>query len=72
MTEKQENFIGNIKCKQLNVDVIKFFKEVLKTDVKKKVTKGQASDAIQKLNEYQANKSLIPDSITGYDSDWRN
>ena len=72
MTEKQENFIGNIKCKQLNVDVIKFFKEVLKVDIKKKVTKGQASDAIQKLNEYQANKSLIPDSITGYDSDWRN
>ena len=72
MTEKQENFIGNIKCKQLNVDVVKFFKEVLNVDVKKKVNKGQASEAIKKLNEYQATKSLIPDSILGYDSEWRN
>ena len=72
MTEKQENFIGDIKCKQLNIDVVAFFKDVFNINVKRKVSKGQASDAIQKLNDYQQDKSLIPDSIKGFKSDWRN
>ena len=72
MTGKQENFIGNIKCKQLNIDVVKFFKDVFDINVKRKVSKGQARDAIDKLNDYQQDKSLIPDSIKGFKSDWRN
>ena len=70
MTDKQENFI-DVKCKQLNLNVAEFFKEVFDVNVKRKVDKGQASSAIQKLNDFQQDKSLIPDSITAYLSDCR-
>jgi len=70
MTDPQANFV-DAKCKQLNLNVAEFFKEVFDVNVKRKVDKGQASLAIQKLNDYQQDKSLIPDSITAYLSDWR-
>ena len=71
MTDPQANFI-DVKCKQLNLNVVEFFKEVFDVNVKRKVDKGQASAAIQKLNDFQADKSLIPDSINSYLSDWRD
>lgn len=71
MTDPQANFI-DVKCKQLNLNVAEFFKEVFEVNVKRNVNKGQASAAIQKLNDFQQDKSLIPDSITAYQSDWRN
>ena len=71
MTDPQANFI-DVKCKQLNLNVAEFFKEVFDINVKRKVDKGQASSAIQKLNDFQQDKSLIPDSITAYLSDWRD
>lgn len=71
MTDPQANFI-DVKCKQLNLNVAEFFKEVFDVNVKRNVNKGQASAAIQKLNDYQQDKSLIPDSITAYEPDWRN
>ena len=71
MTDPQANFI-DVKCKQLGLSVADFFKEVFDVNVKRKVDKGQASAAIQKLNDFQQDKSLIPDSITAYLSDWRN
>lgn len=71
MTDPQANFI-DVKCKQLNLNVAEFFKEVFEVNVKRNVNKGQASAAIQKLNDYQQDKSLIPDSITAYEPDWRN
>jgi|MDTC01.3.fsa_nt_gb hypothetical protein len=76
MSDAQANFI-NVKCdpseaKGLNIDVIKFFKQVFDVNVKRKVTKGQASDAIKKLNAYQKNKNSIPEGISGYNPDWRN
>jgi hypothetical protein len=71
MTDPQANFI-DVKCKQLNLNVAEFFKEVFNVNIKRKVDKGQASAAIQKLNDYQQDKSLIPDSITAYLSDWRD
>ena len=71
MTDPQANFI-DAKCKQLNLSVVEFFKEVMDVNVKRKVDKGQASLAIQKLNDYQQDRSLIPDSITAYLSNWRN
>lgn len=71
MTDPQANFI-DVKCKQLNLNVAEFFKEVFDVNVKRNVNKGQASAAIQKLNDYQQDKSLIPDSITAYQPDWRN
>jgi hypothetical protein len=71
MTDPQANFI-DIKAKQLDINVTKFFKDVFKINVSRKVDKRQASDAIEKLNEYQGDKSLIPDSIFSYQNDWRS
>ena len=71
MTDPQANFI-DVKCKQLNLNVAEFFKEVFDVNVKRNLNKGQASSAIQKLNDFQQDKSLIPDSITAYLPDWRD
>jgi hypothetical protein len=70
MTDPQANFI-DVKCKQLDLNVEDFFKEVFKVNIKRKIDKGQASAAIQKLNDYQQDKSLIPSSITQYKPNWR-
>ena len=70
MTENQERFIDS-KCKQLDINAANLFKEVFNLSVSKKIDKKQASDAIQKLNEYQTNKNSIPNTISGYISDWR-
>ena len=71
MRDAQANFIDS-KCKQLNLNVAEFFNEVFDLNVKRKIDKRQASDAIKKLNDYQQDKSLIPDSITAYLAEWRN
>jgi hypothetical protein len=71
MTENQERFIDG-KSKQLDINPAKLFKDVFSLSVSRKIDKKQASDAIEKLNEYQQNKDLIPNSITGYQEDWRN
>lgn len=70
MTDPQANFIDS-KAKQLDVNVELFFKEVFDLSVKRKVDKRQASAAIEKLNEYQQDKDLIPKTILNYSSDWR-
>jgi hypothetical protein len=71
MTDPQANFI-DVKAKQLDINVAEFFKNVFTINVNRKVDKRQASDGIEKLNEYQQNKSLIPDSIFSYQNDWRS
>jgi hypothetical protein len=71
MSDAQANFI-DAKCSQLNLNVAEFFNEVFDLNVKRKIDKRQASDAIKKLNEYQQDKKLIPDSITPYIADWRS
>ena len=71
MTENQERFIDG-KSKQLDIHPAKLFKEVFNLSVSKKIDKKQASDAIEKINEYQQNRGSIPSSITGYQQDWRN
>lgn len=71
MTDTQANFI-DVKCSQLNIDVVNFFKTVFKINVKRKIDKRQASDAIKKLNQYQQDKSSIPESILNYSADWRS
>jgi hypothetical protein len=71
MSDAQANFI-DAKCSQLNLNVSEFFNEVFDLNVKRKIDKRQASDAIKKLNEYQQDKKLIPDSITAYIADWRS
>lgn len=70
MSDAQSNFI-DVKCKQLNIDGAKLFKEH-GVEVGKKVSKKVASDIIDSLNNYQRDKSLIPASITGYQQEWRN
>ena len=71
MTGNQERFVDG-KSKQLDINPAKLFKEVFNLSVSKKIDKKQASDAIEKLNEYQQNKGAIPSSITGYQQDWRS
>lgn len=60
------------KCKQLNIDVVKFINmgsESYKSveDVKKKT----ASKMLSILNEYQTKNKETPEDIMGYDSSWR-
>lgn len=71
MTDPQLSFLDG-KSKQLNIDVIIFMKEVFKVNVKRKVTKGEASLAIQKLNEYQQDPNSIPQNCIGYKSNWND
>ena len=58
--------------KQLNINVGNLFKEEFSVSVSRKVTKKQASAAIEQLNSFQRDTSSIPKSIIGYNSDWRN
>ena len=48
------------------------FKEVFNVSQNKKVSKKVASDIIDRLNEYQRDKGTIPQSIIGYNEEWRN
>lgn len=70
MSDAQYNFI-DVKCKQLNIDGDKLFKQ-FKVDNNKKVSKKTASDIIDALNDYQRDKSLISKDLTGYKQEWRN
>lgn len=70
MSDAQLNFI-DVKCKQLNIDGQKLFKQ-FGVDSGKKVSKKVASDIIDALNDYQRDKNLIPKDIVGYQQEWRN
>lgn len=71
MTDAQANFV-DVKAKQLNIDVVSFFKEVFNLSVNRKIDKSQASAAIKKLNEFQQNRGDVPASIIGYNENWRD
>ena len=71
MSDAQLNFI-DIKCKQLNINGAKLFKDVFNVDQRKKVSKKVASDVIDVLNDYQRSKGSIPEEIVGYNEEWRN
>jgi hypothetical protein len=70
MSDAQYNFI-DVKCKQLNINGQKLFKN-FNVDSGKKVSKKTASDIIDALNDYQRDKSMIPKDIMGYEQEWRN
>lgn len=70
MSDAQYNFI-DVKCKQLNIDGKKLFAE-FKADSGRKVSKKVASDIIDRLNEYQRDKSSIPEDLLGYQQEWRD
>lgn len=69
MSDAQYNFI-DVKCKQLDINGEKLFSS-FNVDSGKKVSKKVASDIIDKLNDYQRDKSSIPQDITGYQQEWR-
>ena len=71
MSDAQYNFI-DVKCKQLNVDGGKLFKDMFKVDQNRKISKKVASDIIDVLNNYQKDKSTIPSELKGYNQEWRN
>ena len=71
MTDAQGNFI-DVKCRQININGALIFKELFDVSVKRKITKQQASNAIEKLNDFQRNESDVPKSILGYKEDWRD
>ncbi len=71
ITDPQARFIDS-KSKQLNIDAKKVLKEVFNVKIVSKATKKQASDVIEKLNEYQQKKNTIPEDFIGYNEDWRN
>ncbi len=71
MSDAQYNFI-DVKCKQLNVDGGKIFKDMFKIDQNRKISKKVASDIIDVLNNYQKDKSTIPNELKGYNQEWRN
>ena len=66
MSDPQRNLI-DIKCKQLDIDPVKFFRECFKINANGKITKKQASPAIEKLNEFQQQADTIPTAIVGYE-----
>ncbi len=70
MSDAQYNFI-DVKCKQLNIDGKKLF-SLFSVDSGKKVTKKIASEIIDKLNDFQRDKSSIPEDILGYKQEWRD
>jgi hypothetical protein len=69
MSDAQYNFI-DVKCKQLNIDGEKLFAQ-FSVDSGKKVSKKIASEIIDSLNDYQRDKSSIPQDIIGYKQEWR-
>tara|TARA_R110002051_G_C8651573_1_gene487645 strand:- start:247 stop:1002 length:756 start_codon:yes stop_codon:yes gene_type:complete len=71
ITDPQARFIDS-KSKQLNIDAKKILKETFNVTKVSKATKKQASDVIEKLNEYQQKKNTIPEDFIGYNEDWRN
>ena len=71
MSDAQYNFI-DVKCRQLNINGEALFKTVFNVDNKRKISKKVGSDIIDSLNEYQRDKTTIPEPILGYIEEWRN
>lgn len=69
MTDSQSMFVDN-KCKQLNINAANIF-DSFGINLKRKVTKRQASTVIEKLNDYQRGVETIPEEFVGYSEDWR-
>ena len=67
----QINFI-DAKCKQLDINVMNFVNAGSEQYASvNEVSKKTASKMLSTLNEYQTKKKNIPDTVLGYDSNWR-
>mgnify|MGYP003109754272 FL=1 len=71
MSDAQYNFI-DVKCRQLGINGAVLFKTIFSVDNNRKISKKVASDIIDRLNEYQRDKSTIPEEVLGYIEEWRN
>lgn len=71
MSDAQYNFI-DVKCRQLGINGAILFKTIFSVDNNRKISKKVASDIIDRLNEYQRDKSTIPEEVLGYIEEWRN
>ena len=71
ITTPQLNFI-DVKCKQLDVNVLEFINQGEKQyKTISEVSKMTASKMLKLLNEYQNNSKEMPDSVKGYEKNWR-
>jgi len=72
VSPQQVNFIDN-KCKQLDLSVMSFISigEKVYRSIND-VTRESAKKMIGVLNGYQNDTDTIPETILGYQSDWRN
>lgn len=70
ITSAQINFIDN-KCKQLNISVKDLILTTGNSDVNN-LTKKIASDLLAKLTSHQTGENKLPESLVGYDKNWRN
>ena len=71
MSDAQHNFI-DVKCRQIGVNGALLFKTVFNVDNNRKIYKKVASDIIDTLNDYQQDKTTIPEAILGYVEEWRS
>ena len=67
----QVNFIDR-KCEQLDINVMEFVNSGENTySGIEDVSKQTASAMLGRLNQYQNGQSNLPDSIKGYNKNWR-
>jgi hypothetical protein len=72
ISSAQINFLDK-KCSELNINVW----SVLNSGSKKyaninEVSKKEASNVLTMINDFQNNSKACPDSLKGYDKNWRN
>ena len=72
ISASQINFIDN-KCRQLDINVIGFINSGEGDYASiNEVEKKKASAMLGVLNKYQTKATEVPDTIMGYDKNWRN
>ena len=71
VTVAQLNFLDN-KCKQLDINALKFIELNGLTSVVNDIGKKAASDLLTLLNNYQNGAKECPSTIKGYEKNWRN
>lgn len=70
ISKDQVNFIG-LKCKKLDIDVVKFYNSGEKFyNSIHEIKKDVASKMVKRLNELSADKTLIEEIVKGYKEDW--
>ena len=71
INDYQINFIAS-KCKQMNINVMKFVNMgVANYNQIEDVSKETAAKILGVLNEYQTNKKEKPETILGFEENWR-